>query len=172
MRRASSRPRPADLPEPAGAVSVWQDVISADGLTAITSGSMRTRRVAVQGSALRSDRALCARLAPCQSASWTIVVFGERETLTAPRRARSVGIYVMAGRVDFREGSRDVQLQAISEVQRPCVLDVQHATWQVALRLRRRVDDERAHGHDATGRNGAVDGGDFRRQPSDVRFHQ
>ena len=57
------RPRPADLPEPAGAVSVWQDVINADGLTAITSGSMRTRRVAVQGSALRSDRALCARLA-------------------------------------------------------------------------------------------------------------
>lgn len=100
---------------------------------------------------VRRRARFCAALRPravraaraCQSASWTIVVFGERETLTAPRRARNVGIYMMAGRVDIREGSRDLQLQAISEVQRPCVLDVQHATWQVALRLRRRVDDER-----------------------------
>lgn len=75
--------------------------------------------------------------------------FGERETLTAPRRARSVVFYVMAGRVDIREGSRDVQLQAISDVQRPCVLDVQHATWQAGLRLGRGVDDQRAHGNDA-----------------------
>ena len=89
-----------------------------------------------------------------------------------PRRARSVGIYVMAGRVDIRDGSRDVQLHAISEVQRSCGLDVQDATWQVALRLGRRVNDERAHDHNTTGRNGAVHGRDLRRQPSDVRFRQ
>lgn len=64
MRRASSRTRPADFTGPSGPVSVSQHVILANGLTAITSGSMRARRGAVQGSALRSDRALCARLAP------------------------------------------------------------------------------------------------------------
>ena len=63
MRRASSHPRTADLPKPSGTVSVSQHVISANGPTAITSGRMRARRVAVQGSPLRSDRALCARLA-------------------------------------------------------------------------------------------------------------
>jgi len=57
MRRASSRPRPADPPETALTGSVSQNVIRADGSTAITSGRMRARRVAVQGSPLRSDRA-------------------------------------------------------------------------------------------------------------------
>lgn len=66
---------------------------------------MRARRVAVQGSPLRSDRVLRTRLARVRVGSWTIVVFRERETLTAPRRARSVGVYVMAGRVAIREGS-------------------------------------------------------------------
>lgn len=116
MRRASSRPRPADLPETALTVSVSQDVIRVDGTTAITSRSMRALRGAVQGSPLRSDRALCARLARVRVGSWT-TVFGERETLTAPRRARSVGICVMAGRLTTRERSREAQLQAISQVQ-------------------------------------------------------
>jgi hypothetical protein len=49
---------------------------------------MRARRVAVQGSALRSDRALCARLARVGVASWTAVIVGERETLTAPLSER------------------------------------------------------------------------------------
>jgi hypothetical protein len=71
----------------------------------------------VQGSPLRSDRALCARLARVRFASWMIVIFGERETLTAPRRARSVGIYVMAGGLAARERSREAQLHAISKVQ-------------------------------------------------------
>lgn len=63
---------------------------SRGGPTAIMSRSMRARRVAVQGSPLRSDRAPCTRLARVRFASWMIVAFGERETLTAPRRARSV----------------------------------------------------------------------------------
>lgn len=41
----------------------------------------------------------------------TNVIFAERETLTAPRRARSVGIYVMAGGGVIWEGARDVQIQ-------------------------------------------------------------
>jgi hypothetical protein len=87
MRRAS-RTRPADLAAPTGPVSVSQHVILANGLTAITSGRMRARRVAVQGSALRSDRALCARLARVGVASGTPVIVGERETLTAPLSER------------------------------------------------------------------------------------
>ena len=53
-------------------------------LTAITSGIVRARRVAVQGSSLRYDRARCARLArvrlPCKPQ-----VLSVRETLTASR---------------------------------------------------------------------------------------
>jgi hypothetical protein len=45
---------------------------------------MRAPRGAVQGSPLRSDRALCARLARVAVASWIPVVVSERETLTAP----------------------------------------------------------------------------------------
>ena len=115
--------------------------------TAITSGSMRARRVAVQGSPLRSDRALRARLA---RVSLVLDDCGVRvrETLTAPRRAR---IWQLRdGRKSGPSGaSRDGDAQAISEVQRIDVLDVQHPTWQVAFRLGRRVEDERAHGDDA-----------------------
>jgi hypothetical protein len=63
MRRACSRPRPANSPEePASFEHVS---MSRPGFTqtAITSGSLRARRGVVQGSPLRSDRALCARLA-------------------------------------------------------------------------------------------------------------
>ena len=56
--------------------------------TAITSGSMRARRGAVQGSPLRSDRALRARLARVSVAFWTAVIVDERETLTAPLSER------------------------------------------------------------------------------------
>jgi hypothetical protein len=42
----------------------------------------------VQGSALRSDRALWARLARVSVASWTAVIVDERETLTAPLSER------------------------------------------------------------------------------------
>jgi hypothetical protein len=55
---------------------------------AITSGSIRARRGAVQGSPLRSDRALCARLARASVASWMVVAVSERETLTAPLSER------------------------------------------------------------------------------------
>jgi hypothetical protein len=41
-----------------------------------------------QGSPLCSDRALCARLARVGVASWTPVIVGERETLTAPLSER------------------------------------------------------------------------------------
>lgn len=118
VRRPDEADGPTILPEPAGTRSVSRHVIRVDDLTAITSGSMRTRRVAVQGSPLRSNRVLRTRLARVRVGSWTTVVSSERETLTAPRRARSVGIYVMAGRVAIGERSRDLQLQAISKVQR------------------------------------------------------
>jgi hypothetical protein len=49
---------------------------------------MRARRVAVQGAPLRSARVLRTRLARVRVWSWTIVVSGERETLTAPRPER------------------------------------------------------------------------------------
>ena len=88
MRRARNHSRPADLPEPADTVSVSQDAISANGPTAITSGKMRARSVAVQGSPLRCDRALCARLARVIVTSWTAGIVGERETLTAPLSER------------------------------------------------------------------------------------
>ena len=55
--------------------------------TAITSGSMRARRSAVQGSPLRSDRVLRTRLAR-DVASWMVVDVSERETLTAPLSER------------------------------------------------------------------------------------
>ena len=78
----------------------------------------------------------------------------------------------MAGRRTPRERSREPQLQAISTVQRTCVLDVQHATWQVALRLGRGMDNHRAHGNDAACRHGAVNGGDLSRQLCDIGFRQ
>jgi hypothetical protein len=49
---------------------------------------MRARRVAVQGSPLRSDRALCARLTRASVASWMVVAVSERETLTSPLSER------------------------------------------------------------------------------------
>lgn len=63
MRRVCSRPRPANSPEKPASVRARFDVVPGFTQTAITSGSMRARRSAVQGSPLRSDRALCARLA-------------------------------------------------------------------------------------------------------------
>jgi hypothetical protein len=88
MRRASSRPRPADLPG-TGRHGFGLAACRPRGRrTAITSGSMRARRDVVQGSPLRSDRVLRTRLARVQVGSWTTVVFGERETLTAPLSER------------------------------------------------------------------------------------
>jgi hypothetical protein len=84
FRRARSFRRPADLPDSASTMSRSQHVIRVGDPPAITSGSMRARRVAVEGSPLRSDRAPFARLARVRVGSWTIVVFSERETLTAP----------------------------------------------------------------------------------------
>jgi hypothetical protein len=49
---------------------------------------MRARRDVVQGSPLRSDRALRARLARASVASWMAVAVSERETLTAPLSER------------------------------------------------------------------------------------
>lgn len=84
MRRASSRPRPADLPG-TGRHGFGLAACGPRGRrTAITLGSMRARRVAVQGSPLRSDRVLRTRLARVGVASYTAVIVGERETLTAP----------------------------------------------------------------------------------------
>jgi hypothetical protein len=88
MRRASNHPRPADLPQPAGTVSVSQHVISANGPTAITSG-----RIALGASPCKVLRgaptARYARLARVGVASWTAVSAGERETLTAPLSERA-----------------------------------------------------------------------------------
>jgi len=57
MRRADSVRRPAILREGEGRLCVSTQVIRPDTMTAITSGSMRALRVAVQGSLMRSDRA-------------------------------------------------------------------------------------------------------------------
>jgi hypothetical protein len=83
MRRACSRPRPANPPENRHRFDARFDVVLWFAQTAITSGSMRARRGAVHGSPLRSDRAMCARLARVGVASWMAVAVGVRETLTA-----------------------------------------------------------------------------------------
>jgi hypothetical protein len=83
MRRACSRPRPANPPENRHRFDARFDVVLWFAQTAITSGSMRARRGAVQGSPLRSDRALCVSVSRPAA-----VAVGERETLTAPLSER------------------------------------------------------------------------------------
>jgi hypothetical protein len=85
--RVQSSP-PANPPENRHRFDVRFDAGSGFTWTAITSGSVRARRGAVQGSPLRSDRALCARLARVGVASWRAVAVSERETLTAPLSER------------------------------------------------------------------------------------
>ena len=128
------------------------------------------RRRARFSAALRPRASHAARGCP----SWVLddCRFSERETLTAPRRARSVCIYVMAGRVAIRKGSRDLQLQAISKVQRswipmwstrrgrsPSALD---EAWTMSGRMA------------TTPPPGTVQStaGDLRRQPCDIGFRQ
>ena len=126
---------PENLQDRAGR---W-DADSASGCaaiqTAITSGIVRARHDAVQGSPLRSDRAHSRAARACHFRPARALGVGVRETLTAPRPSAASGNYVMAGRLRPSRASRDGDAQPLVDLQRIDVLNVQHPARMIGFRL-------------------------------------